>query len=826
VRSRRRGRRSSRLVVIALLAGAAGAGLTTATPSAHAVATPTIPLLTGGILHFEGSSSSSIDETFSDATWYKESMSGLTFSADYLLMGDYAANAGNTPVSNWPGGLMNNQNPPLSWQSTAGTDSSSSSDGTTCSGSLTWGAPDATSFGDRIPGFDRATDDMAGVGRSVVATTGQCASSDGTFEMSGSAQPAASARADLVFPAQPFQATQITRPVAKTVTFANTSGTGGQTETTTGTLTLSCALCVSDITFRQLLDPTNGDQLQVVPNDTTYDGNVIEISATVHNTTDLTLVSPVLLRDASGAAVREAAGTHLLQPVTFPAGSTTTVTESIDTSGMAWAGQAPRPDHPIQVETAFGGAQRALTILPKPVVLVHGWNSDASTWETMKQMLAAKDAQWPVFAVGDSWSEAGETMNTDPVSGSWISGNAAAEDAYIEHVRSMTGAQHVDLVVHSMGGLISRYYIDRLMLGRPHPPGGRPLVSHLVMLGTPNQGSPCAEVIAAPAVIAGGGRPTLQLTTTYIGLLFDHTIVHQNGVPFSVMAGTGIPTCLTLLNGDGVVTKISAWWSYTDVGSTFGDLHTKLPEDQSIVDGWILPHIALSQDRYWTPDGTPRNARVGTRARVAARSTTSSPPAVAAAATRSVAVGATWSLPAYVESGTKNLTATSVAAPGVRIQLVRPNGTVAATQAAGSATASAPFRSLSAGSPAPGRWAIRYTNTGSATASVIAGAVLVGAPTSATATTTTLASHRLLVTARLTKATAAVTGATATAYLRSGTGALVTLKLHDDGLAGDTHAHDGTYSARSGSLTAGGWTIAVRLTKEALTRFVMTAGTA
>ena len=51
------------------------------------------------------------------------------------------------------------------------------------------------------------------------------------------------------------------------------------------------------------------------------------------------------------------------------------------------------------------------------------------------------------------------------------------------------GAGHgkvLDVVAHSMGGLVSRYYIEKL--------DGDEVVSHLVMLGTPNAGSPWSTV--------------------------------------------------------------------------------------------------------------------------------------------------------------------------------------------------------------------------------------------------------------------------------------------------------------------------------------------
>ncbi len=52
--------------------------------------------------------------------------------------------------------------------------------------------------------------------------------------------------------------------------------------------------------------------------------------------------------------------------------------------------------------------------------------------------------------------------------------------------------KNLTLLVHSMGGLVSRWFIER--------EGGNALVDHLVMCGTPNQGSPFGKVDGARAI--------------------------------------------------------------------------------------------------------------------------------------------------------------------------------------------------------------------------------------------------------------------------------------------------------------------------------------
>jgi triacylglycerol esterase/lipase EstA (alpha/beta hydrolase family) len=58
--------------------------------------------------------------------------------------------------------------------------------------------------------------------------------------------------------------------------------------------------------------------------------------------------------------------------------------------------------------------------------------------------------------------------------------------ALVADVKSRTGAAKVDLVAHSMGGLVSREYIKNL--------GGTTHVDSLIMLGTPNYGTSIANI--------------------------------------------------------------------------------------------------------------------------------------------------------------------------------------------------------------------------------------------------------------------------------------------------------------------------------------------
>lgn len=65
--------------------------------------------------------------------------------------------------------------------------------------------------------------------------------------------------------------------------------------------------------------------------------------------------------------------------------------------------------------------------------------------------------------------------------------SARALSSYVDQVRAATGAAKVDLVTHSEGGLVSRWYVKFL--------GGADKVDHYISLGSPQYGTYVANII-------------------------------------------------------------------------------------------------------------------------------------------------------------------------------------------------------------------------------------------------------------------------------------------------------------------------------------------
>lgn len=113
---------------------------------------------------------------------------------------------------------------------------------------------------------------------------------------------------------------------------------------------------------------------------------------------------------------------------------------------------------------------------PDPVVLVHGTFANMDdNWQTASPVLA--NHGYCVFAFNY-----GGTSSTGDVQGTGeIAASARTLAAFVDKVLAATGASRVDLVGHSQGGMMPRYYIDFL--------GGASKVGTFVALAPSNYGT-------------------------------------------------------------------------------------------------------------------------------------------------------------------------------------------------------------------------------------------------------------------------------------------------------------------------------------------------
>jgi len=117
-----------------------------------------------------------------------------------------------------------------------------------------------------------------------------------------------------------------------------------------------------------------------------------------------------------------------------------------------------------------------------PIILLHGYFHNRSAFVVMKRSLR----KFGFRSV--------DTMNYNVI-GHDVQELAQQLAAHVDEVLECTEATHVHLIGHSLGGLVARYYIQRL--------GGHEKVHTCITLGTPHRGTHAAWV--------GRGKTARQL---------------------------------------------------------------------------------------------------------------------------------------------------------------------------------------------------------------------------------------------------------------------------------------------------------------------------
>jgi len=175
-------------------------------------------------------------------------------------------------------------------------------------------------------------------------------------------------------------------------------------------------------------------------------------------------------------------------------------------SGVAALGHAAL--HP---ETPPAGANdwscKPSAAHPRPVVLSHGTVENMTyNWYTLAPLLA--DAGYCVYAFNYGQQDGRYlglpgSLKTGGVAPIGESAHQLAD--FVDKVRSATGAAKVDVVGHSQGGMMPRYYLKYL--------GGRHKVGKLIALAPSNHGTDVdglAKLPGVPQLLAAGLGPSVH----------------------------------------------------------------------------------------------------------------------------------------------------------------------------------------------------------------------------------------------------------------------------------------------------------------------------
>lgn len=205
-------------------------------------------------------------------------------------------------------------------------------------------------------------------------------------------------------------------------------------------------------------------------------------------------------------------GTHL---ALYPLGVATAQLRTTRLSGHYRTDDLP----PRQRGLVVAAMEAATT----PILLVHGIGDNRSIFTLLGTTLRRRG-----FSVVHAVNYSVLTALTGDIRAA-----ATTLQRQVEHVCEVTDHDRVHIVGHSLGGMIARYYVQRL--------GGDARVDTLVTLGTPHQGTVAAYVLPTP--VARQLRPNSDLInelalsapgcrTTFVAIwseLDEAVVPHVNG---------------------------------------------------------------------------------------------------------------------------------------------------------------------------------------------------------------------------------------------------------------------------------------------------------
>ncbi|HWS90326.1 MAG TPA: hypothetical protein VN282_25370 [Pyrinomonadaceae bacterium] len=368
-----------------------------------------------------------------------------------------------------------------------------------------------------------------------------------------------------------------------------------------------------ELAFEHPRYPNFDDWQEINEQTGTIDGNLVKIKATVLNASGETKFADVKFKetykgDKWDGARPDAQLKDSVVSVRVESGEAREVELAWDSSGYAWYDDGrPRLVQRIKAELEESGKKtdeltKNLKVAPKPVVLVHGLWSNWRAWESWQNILTtAHSYDWKAFPVGERpekgvMNTGGEFLSSGPTNG--IFENSQEVGKYVRYAQEDRNAWHVDVVAHSMGGLITRHYVHNFM---PPSPDGRPQVAHLVMLGTPNMGSPCADVMNSTFEVLGKNVEAVRQLKPSVVAEFNRVTTNRKGVKFSVLAGNPLPVmCKTVVWNDGVVPVESALWQIRD-NALSRNVHTELTGTADF-SAFVKPRLAVGPSGDHNPE--------------------------------------------------------------------------------------------------------------------------------------------------------------------------------------------------------------------------------
>ena len=241
--------------------------------------------------------------------------------------------------------------------------------------------------------------------------------------------------------------------------------------------------------------------------------------------------------------------------------------------------------------------KESIQVYKPPVVLVHGFTGDKTTWQELDTYLQARGFD----TVREEYYYNDATGQSIPAQAHGLSRHI--KDKIAEYHSLNIKINKVDVVAHSMGGLISRYYISKLDNLYQDD------IRKLIMVGTPNHGSNYLEKLAGWKISEDLNKHKKAAEQLYGNNPFilelnegESEGKHLNpDIQYGILYGSGAP-----VGGDGVVSDISVLLNGVTAVNFPGRTHspavsrwgTSLTLDNEVFDQilkWLATDIPLGE---------------------------------------------------------------------------------------------------------------------------------------------------------------------------------------------------------------------------------------
>ena len=163
---------------------------------------------------------------------------------------------------------------------------------------------------------------------------------------------------------------------------------------------------------------------------------------------------------------------------------------------------------PVYGQNQSGGQQQQTQEKSLPVLLIHGYAEDAAVWKKWEDMLKKDGIQFFTITFKYSDDKCGSAEQ-----------HAKELEKRVQDIKQQSGAQKVNIVGHSKGGLDARVFLDITDTKD---------VANLIMIGTPNAGSPTAQIsdVCTPAIFdlrpgANATKAVMNPNTKYYTIAGD-----------------------------------------------------------------------------------------------------------------------------------------------------------------------------------------------------------------------------------------------------------------------------------------------------------------